>query len=235
MCDCNGTMQSSFQHIQRRALLIECAALLLTSPLLFYFYGPQAGSRYLIGLLVALLAQQLFLWAMQRKIGPEISTLADGLTLARATAGSVLAGLVMADIEDRSGVAGWLAWSLSGLAATLSDWFDGPLARRRGPTRLGQVLDIEADSWLTLWSAAGTIVWGGCPGGVCWRPWSTMLTPSLPSGAETCLLGVTPGGVASPGLRRWSSSSRLWPRWLARCVIWSCSLLRCPSAARRTW
>ncbi len=165
-------MQRSFQRIQRRALLIACAALLLTGPLLFSVYGLQAGSRYLIGLLAALLAQQVFLWAMQRKIGPEVSTLADVLTLLRATAGGVLAGLVIADIEDRSGVAGWLAWSLSVLTATLSDWFDGPLARRRGPTRLGQVLDIEADSWLTLWSAAGAIVWGGLP-------WWCLLAPLL--------------------------------------------------------
>jgi phosphatidylglycerophosphate synthase len=125
-----------------------------------------------IGLLAALLAQQVFLWLMQRKIGPEASTVADVLTLARAATGSVLAGLVVADIEDRSGVGGWIAWSLSVLSATLGDWLDGPLARCRGPTRLGQVLDIEADSWLTLWSAAGAIVWGGLP-------WWCLLAPLL--------------------------------------------------------
>ena len=45
-----------------------------------------------------------------------------------------------------------IAWPLALSGSTLTDWIDGPLARRRGrgPTRLGRVLDLELDSWLTL-------------------------------------------------------------------------------------
>lgn len=163
-------MQRGSQKIWQRALVVECAALLLTGPFLLYFYGPQAGLPYLLGLLTALVVQRLFLRTMRRKIGPEPSTLADVLTLARAATGGILVGYLVAHIQDRSGGAGWLAWSLTLLAATLSDWLDGPLARRWGPTRLGGVLDIEADSWLTLWSGAGAVVWGDLP-------WWCLLAP----------------------------------------------------------
>jgi phosphatidylglycerophosphate synthase len=59
-----------------------------------------------------------------------------------------------ARLRDRTGPAGWVAWIVTLWASTLGDWLDGPLARRRGPTRLGAALDIEADSWVTLWSVA---------------------------------------------------------------------------------
>ena len=49
------------------------------------------------------------------------------------------------------------------LGCTVCDWLDGPLARRLGPTRLGAVLDLEADSWLTLWGAAAAYRVGGLP------------------------------------------------------------------------
>lgn len=50
---------------------------------------------------------------------------------------------------------------LAVLAATVTDWCDGPLARRFGPTRLGAVMDIEADSLLTVALAAAAVRWGG--------------------------------------------------------------------------
>ena len=95
------------------------------------------------------------------KIGPEQSSLADTLTLSRAATGAVLAGLVASGIRDRKGIAGWIGWLMPLFGVT--DWLDGPLARRAGPTCLGGVLDIEADSWLTLWSAAGAVAWGNIP------------------------------------------------------------------------
>src|SRR4029077_18464052 len=60
----------------------------------------------------------------------------------------------------------WLSllWS-----ATAGDWLDGPLARRTGATRFGAVLDLEADSWLTLsaamtaWRSGGLPAWGLVP------------------------------------------------------------------------
>lgn len=45
------------------------------------------------------------------------------------------------------------------LSATAADWLDGPLARRQpgGATEQGALLDIEADSWLTLWCALAAV------------------------------------------------------------------------------
>lgn len=39
------------------------------------------------------------------------------------------------------------------LVGVLSDWIDGPLARRAGPTQRGARADLEADSILTLGAA----------------------------------------------------------------------------------
>ncbi len=39
-----------------------------------------------------------------------------------------------------------LSWSLILLEASAADWLDGPLARQFGPTHLGSLMDIEADS-----------------------------------------------------------------------------------------
>ncbi|MBV8909818.1 MAG: CDP-alcohol phosphatidyltransferase family protein [Gammaproteobacteria bacterium] len=73
---------------------------------------------------------------------------ANLLTLLRLPAGVLVAQ--RAAIRRPPGPLMWLALVL---ACTLSDWFDGPLARRLGPTRFGAFLDLEADSWLTLWAA----------------------------------------------------------------------------------
>jgi phosphatidylglycerophosphate synthase len=56
-----------------------------------------------------------------------------------------------------------MGWSIILLGATASDWLDGPLARRFGASKLGGALDIEADSWLTLWSSASAVAWGDLP------------------------------------------------------------------------
>ena len=39
------------------------------------------------------------------------------------------------------------------ILGVVSDWVDGPLARRAGPTRYGARFDLEADSLLTLGAA----------------------------------------------------------------------------------
>jgi len=100
---------------------------------------------------------------MMRKTSAQEASLADVLTLSRAATGAVLAGLVVSEIRDRTGMAGRLSWLMILLAATACDWLDGPLARRVGATQLGCMLDIEADSWLTLWSAVGAAAWGELP------------------------------------------------------------------------
>jgi phosphatidylglycerophosphate synthase len=94
--------------------------------------------------------------------------LANLLTLSRFGVGAWLA--VVARRRKRS-CGAWLAllWG-----CTLSDWLDGPLARRAagGDRRLGAILDLEADSWLSLWGALAA-----------WRcgtlPWVNLVAPLL--------------------------------------------------------
>jgi phosphatidylglycerophosphate synthase len=118
---------------------------------------------YLAALAAALVVQQLFIVAMRRRIGPETPSPADYLTMARAAIGATLAALVVVGFSQRLSLTGVLAWVGALVGATALDWLDGPLARRLGATRLGAVLDIEADSWLTLWCAAGAVAWGDLP------------------------------------------------------------------------
>ncbi len=124
---------------------------------------PAKLGRFLAGCALGCMAQTIFLAAMQRRIGREPATLADLLTLGRLAAGTLLLGLVVAGMRERASLPGLAAVLLMLFAASALDWLDGPLARRLGPTRLGAVLDIEADSWLTLWSGAAAVAWGGLP------------------------------------------------------------------------
>jgi phosphatidylglycerophosphate synthase len=144
---------------------IRLIDLLVAVPTIFViwrFYGLVKAIRYMIGLSLALMTQRVFISVIIHLIGTERSSLADALTLSRGANGAVLAGLVTSGIRDRKGIAGWIGWLMPLLGVT--DWMDGSLARRAGPTRIGGVLDIEADSWLTLWSAVGTVAWGKLPG-----------------------------------------------------------------------
>lgn len=84
-------------------------------------------------------------------------TPADVVTLGR---GLLSIPLVRTAVRrDRQAIAFWSAV----IAATALDWIDGPLARRLGPTPLGQVLDIEVDSWLTLATALAAVRLGRLP------------------------------------------------------------------------
>ncbi len=60
-----------------------------------------------------------------------------------------------------------------------TDWLDGSLARRIGSTQLGGALDIEADSWLILWSAASAVTRGDLPGWYLLPPMLRYLDPFL--------------------------------------------------------
>jgi phosphatidylglycerophosphate synthase len=62
------------------------------------------------------------------------------------------------------------AWPGLMAGCTAADWTDGPLARRLGPPRLGGLLDLEADSWLTLWAAVAAYRQGGLGGVVLLAP-----------------------------------------------------------------
>lgn len=139
---------------------------------LWIWYGPVAAIRFLVGLFVVLSVEHVFVAAMIRRIGTEKRSLADAITLSRGVSAAALAGIVVSGVVDRVGPAGWLAWLLVLYAATLSDWVDGPLARRAGPTLLGGVLDIEFDSLLTLVAGIAAVAWGGLP-------WIVLLPPLM--------------------------------------------------------
>ena len=185
--------------------LIDLLVAVPTTLVIWRAYGLIKAIRYLVGLTIALAIQRAFISAMIRKIGPEQPTLADLLTISRAAAGAVLAGLVTSGIRDREGIAGWIGLLMPLLGATTTDWLDGPLARYAGTTRLGGVLDIEADSWLTLWAAAGAIIWGDLPA---WSmlppvvryldPLHTLIHGKLPQGGGPWWCRVT--GTSQMGL-----------------------------------
>ena len=141
--------------------LIDLLVAVPTILIIWRAYGLTKTIRFVVGLTLALVIQRSFISAMIHIIGTEKSSLADALTLSRGANGAVLAGIVTSGIRERKGIAGWIGWLMPLLGVT--DWLDGSLARRAGPTRLGGVLDIEADSWLTLWSAAGAVTWGELP------------------------------------------------------------------------
>lgn len=140
-------------------------------------YGLIKTIRYMLGLALALMTQRAFIYSIIHVIGTEQSSLADALTLNRGANAAVLAGLVTSGIHERKGIAGWIGWLMLLLGVT--DWLDGSLARRAGPTRLGGVLDIEVDSWLTLWSAIGAVAWHELPGWCLLPPFIHYLEPLL--------------------------------------------------------
>ena len=135
------------------------------------------GIRFAAAALASFLLQQfLIAQALRRRDDGEPDDLdaVDALTLSRGLAASIVAASALAGPRDRGSYAARIAWPLAVSGSTLTDWIDGPLARRRrrGPTRLGRVLDLELDSWLTLATTfAGTRL--GTLDAVC------VVTPSL--------------------------------------------------------
>ncbi len=154
-------------------------------------YGLLGVVRFLAGFAGAWLAQYAFVAFLRWRCDSESSTAADYLTLGRMTTGALLAGIVVVGLRDRASPVGWYVWLSALIGASLFDWLDGPLARRLGPTTLGGALDIEADSWLTLWCAVAAIAWGGLPWWVVIAPVIRYIHPiralakgDLPSGGD---------------------------------------------------
>lgn len=133
-------------------------------------FGADTGIRFGLYLVVIGLLATFLLRALRRRIGSEPNRLATVLTLSRLVTGCALAAFILAGVRDRLQPATIMLWVLVVLTATLSDWFDGPLSRREGATRFQRVLDIESDSWLTLWSAFAAILLGD-------MPWVCLLAP----------------------------------------------------------
>jgi phosphatidylglycerophosphate synthase len=139
--------------------------------------GRRRGALFVATALGSFLLQQVLVArALTRRDDGEPDDLdaVDALTLSRGLGASIVAASALAGRRHRFSYAAKLAWPLAVIGSTLTDWIDGPLARRRGrgPTRLGRVLDLELDSWLTLATTfAGTRL--GTLDAVC------LITPSL--------------------------------------------------------
>jgi phosphatidylglycerophosphate synthase len=137
----------------------------------------KLGARFVAAALGSFLLQQVLIAHGLGHHGegePEDLDAVDALTLSRGLGASIVAAAALAGLRDQRHYAAKLAWPISVIGSTLTDWIDGPLARRRGrgPTRLGRVLDLELDSWLTLATTfAGTRL--GTLDALC------LITPSL--------------------------------------------------------
>jgi phosphatidylglycerophosphate synthase len=145
-----------------------------------------------------------------RRIGGPVLTAPNLLTLSRAGAAAMACGTAFSGRGRRTTLAALL------LGCTLFDWLDGPLARRRGPTPLGAALDIEADSWLTLWGAVAAFRLGGLPA-------ISLLPPALryplAAGDPTRLRPwQRAAGVAQMATIAWALTGRRPPRVLAEAV-----------------
>jgi phosphatidylglycerophosphate synthase len=219
--------------VPRIERLIALLVTALTVPLVAVVYGPTPAIRYLIGLTLALIVQRVFVAFLRERTGPERASAADTLTLLRATIGGMLAGLAASGVHDRLGLAGVLAFGAALLGATALDWLDGPLARRAGATRLGAALDIEADSWLTLWCAAGAVAWGGLPWIVLVPPLAHYLHPALalrrgelPAGGGPWWARATGAAQMALLLGALAPISAPWRDTLLLTVVWPVALLQ---------
>lgn len=107
--------------------------------------------RYVLAAAANFGAAAAFTSLVARRLGGSVLTAPNLLTLSRAGAAAMLCGTAFSGRGRRAGF-----WALLA-GCTVCDWLDGPMARRLGPSRLGVVLDIEADSWLTLWGAVAGV------------------------------------------------------------------------------
>src|SRR5438094_293544 len=110
--------------------------------------GDASPARYVGAALLNGAASFTFLLMAAHYLQPHqrILTRANLLTLSRAGSSGLLAGTTAAPRVGRR-----IAW-MALLWGGPSDWLDGRLTRLDGPTSLSALLDIEADSWLSLWA-----------------------------------------------------------------------------------
>jgi phosphatidylglycerophosphate synthase len=139
-----------------------------------------------------------------------VLTAPNALTLGRAAAAAMACGTAASGRGRRSTLAAVL------LGCTVCDWLDGPLARRLGPTPLGAALDIEADSWLTLWGAAAAFRVGGLPGIGLLAP--ALRYPLAAGAAAHHRPWQRVAGVAQMAVIAWALTGRKPPRRVAEAV-----------------
>jgi len=162
--------------------------------------------RYAVAGAASLAAAAAFTAVAARRLGDRVLTLPNALTLTRAGAAAMLCGTAFSGRGRRPGLWGLVA------GCTVVDWLDGPLARRLGATRLGALLDIESDSWLTLWGAVAAHRLGGLPG---WCLLPPALRYPLAAGRPGPLrpwqraVGVAQMVIIAGALTRWRPPRRL--------------------------
>ncbi len=156
---------------------------------------------------ICLAAAAAFTAVAARRLGGPVLTAPNLLTLSRAGAAAMACGTAFSGRGRRVALAALL------MGCTVCDWLDGPLARRLGPTPLGAALDLEADSWLTLWGSVAAFRLGGLPA-VSLLPPALRYPQHLVAGA-----GVAPlrpwqraAGVAQMAVIAWGLTSRRPPR-----------------------
>jgi phosphatidylglycerophosphate synthase len=172
-------------------------------------YGRAHAARFAAASTGALAGQQalvsLALRRQARSGGADRLGIVDLMTLSRGLAAAVLVGLVASGTRDRTGFAGWIGWLGLFWGSVVCDWLDGPIARRLGTSPAGAIFDLEADSWLTLSTAAAAAAWGGLPGYCLAAP-----------GARYVLLGQALRDLpyrhvfdSEPGWARWSGIAQM--------------------------
>jgi len=132
------------------------------------------------------------------------------LTLGRAGAAAMACGTAFSGRGRRTTLAALL------LGCTVCDWLDGPLARRLGPTRLGAALDLEADSWLTLWGAVAAFRLGRLPGIGLLPP--ALRYPLVAGKGARLRPWQRAAGVAQMVMIAWALTGRTPPRALVEAV-----------------
>ena len=175
----------------------------------------------------SLCAAAAFTALARRRLGGPVLTPANLLTLSRAGAAAMACGTAFSGLGRRSSLVALL------VGCTACDWLDGPLARRLGPTPLGAALDLEADSWLTLWGAAAGFRQGGLPGLSLLAP--AMRYPLAAGIAAPLRPWQRAAGVAQMAVIAWGLTRRRPPRLLAAAVAGAqlAALLATPLAGWR--
>lgn len=166
-------------------------------------YGKTEARRFGTGMWLVVFLQQALVGAAALRREPRHQlNLVDFITLTRGLAASLLCGLIASGVRDRRGTAGWMGWLALLYGAIVCDWLDGPIARHRGTSELGAVLDREADSWLTLCAAGGAVAWGEMPRRVALAPILryVLLFHGLRSRSHARLHGDEPAWVRQVGI-----------------------------------
>lgn len=132
-------------------------------------HGTPAAARFAVVALLVLGVQQALVAVGLHRLRGRLAWV-DCLTLSRGLSSAMLAGLVAAGVRDRATGSARIAFAALLYGEILTDWLDGPLARRVGSSELRETFDWESDSLLTVCAAAAAVGWGDLPHAVLLPP-----------------------------------------------------------------